>query len=245
MSSVGGEQLGFLGTMIKLLKEYGLAKILLAICVIAMLVWALNSEDTVNKVINRALDQKSEIHIQEEINAIDNRMSAQSTVQDILRDVMDDTGADRVYIFEMHNGTNNTSGFPFVYAEMTYEICRHNIDYVADEYNKMLLTRYTITTIVHDTGYWSGTVDDMMNVDRRFGLKMSANYVNYISLIRLTGVHRGNTIGILGVSYVKTDRPDDYDKAKSSMIAASQKLSIILDTVDISSNYNGYNDEDY
>lgn len=241
MSSIDGEQLGFLGTLMKLLKEYGLAKILLAICVIAMLVWALNSEDTVDKVINRALDQKSETYIQEEINAIDNRLSVQSTVQDILRDVMEETGADRAYIFEMHNGTNNTSGFPFVYAEMTYETCRHNIDYVADEYTKMLLTRYTITTIVHNIGYWSGTLDSTMKVDRRFGLKITANDVNYISLIRLTGVHRGNTIGILGVSYVKTDKPEDYDKAKSSMIAASQKLSIILDTVDTTNNSYDYN----
>lgn len=245
MSSVGGEQLGFLGIMMKLLKEYGLAKILLAICVIAMLVWALNSQDTVDKVINRALDQQSEIYIQGEINAIDNRLSVQSTVEDILRGVMEETGADRAYIFEMHNGTNNTSGFPFVYAEMTYETCRYNIDYVADEYTKMLLTRYNITTIVHDTGYWSGTREETMNVDRRFGLKMAANDVNYISLIRLTGVHRGNTIGILGVSYVKTDKPDDYNKAKSSMIGASQMLSIILDTVDSTIDSNNNNNVGY
>ena len=52
--------------------------------------------------------------------------------------------ADRVFIFEFHNGKKNISGLPFKYADMTYEVANieRKVDRVYSKYQDVPLTMY-------------------------------------------------------------------------------------------------------
>ena len=49
------------------------------------------------------------------------RLSIEDEINTLLERICYETGADAAFIFEFHNGTNNLSGMPFFYMDMTYE----------------------------------------------------------------------------------------------------------------------------
>ena len=127
-----GEQLGFLEKALKLIEKYGLFKIFKALCVIALFVYVMCNgativENIVEKVTKETLrDENVEKDRMHDI-AMERRQEIKPLIDNILMSTLNQLNADRVFIIEMHNGTNNTSGLPFLYGEMTYETVADNI----------------------------------------------------------------------------------------------------------------------
>lgn len=224
-----GEEAGSLEKILSILKKYGIAKTIGAIMVIVLLVWAFNSETVVNRIINESLDKRSEVGIQTENVMLSQREAVQDDVYKIMHNIVDDTGADRVFIFEMHNGTNNTSGLPFMYAEMTYEELRHGVLPVAEDWGKLTMTLYNFPLAVKERGYWEGTLEDLKTIDYKIGLKAEANDVKYLFICMLYGV-RENCLGAMGLTFINEDNLQNSTKVKQSMIMHAQQVAILLDT---------------
>lgn len=226
---VNGSEAGLLDKVMNALRQYGLAKTLGAIGIIALFIWALNSENTIDRIINDALDKRTEVGIQEENVMMNQRESVQDDIYKILHNIIDDTDADRAFIFEMHNGTNNTSGLPFMYAEMTYEEVKHGIMPVAEDWGKLTMTLYNFPIFIKQKGYWEGSLDDMKDLDYKIGLKSEANDVKYMYMCTLYGV-RENCLGALGITFVNKDKSENPNKVRQSMMIHAQQVAILLDT---------------
>ena len=127
-----GEQLGFLEKTLKLIEKYGLFKIFKALCVIALFVYVMCKgativENIVEKVTKETInDEKVEKDRLHDI-AMERRQEIKPLIDNVLMSALNQLNADRVFIIEMHNGTNNTSGLPFLYGEMTYETVADDI----------------------------------------------------------------------------------------------------------------------
>jgi hypothetical protein len=109
--------------------------------------------------------------------------------------------ADRVFIFEMHNGKKNSSGLPFRYADMSYEEVNDSkhIDRVAMKYQNVPLTLYKFPHYVAEHGYMFGNIGDVAKVDVGFADEISEDGGNFVAIAYITS--NGTPLGFLGVAF--------------------------------------------
>ena len=71
--------------------------------------------------------------------------------------------ADRVFIFELHNGKRNVSGLPFKYADMSYEVANRErgVDRVFAKYQDVPLTMYKFPEYLHRKKFMIGSVEEI------------------------------------------------------------------------------------
>ena len=136
--------------------------------------------------------------------------------------------ADRVFIFEMHNGKKNSSGLPFRYADMSYEEVNDakHIDRVAMKYQNVPLTLYKFPHYVAEHGYLFGTIEDVSKVDVGFADEIKDSGGKYLSVIYITS--NGIPLGFLGVAF--HDKPEFKDEYIKGIIEShSRVITPLLD----------------
>lgn len=109
--------------------------------------------------------------------------------------------ADRVFIFELHNGKKNISGLPFKYADMSYEVANieRKVDRIYTKYQDVPLTMYKYPDYMHKKKLMIGTIDDIEKVDYEFAKCIKEDGGEYLAMIYLNGTD--GTLGFLGISY--------------------------------------------
>lgn len=113
--------------------------------------------------------------------------------------------ADRAFIFELHNGKKNTSGLPFKYADMTYEVTNEDkkVDKVAIQFQDIPLTLYKYPHYLQTKKIMIGTTDEISNVDEDYANHIRAIGGKYLGMIYMSS--GGTPIGFLCVSYHNTE----------------------------------------
>lgn len=155
------------------------------------------------------------------------RMEAAMRMDRIMYDIMKDIRCDRVYIVEMHNGTNNTSGMPFLFGEMTYSRCADGIEYVDEDYSSVNLSRFTMPYYLIKNPMWMGYIDDMETIDRKLSMRMRSNSAQYAAFTTIHGIE--GEIGFLGISYCDSVDIPAGNIIASTLTTNAQKISILLD----------------
>ena len=109
--------------------------------------------------------------------------------------------ADRAFIFELHNGKKNTSGLPFKYADMTYEVTNEEkkVDKVAIQFQDIPLTLYKYPHYLQTKKIIIGTTDEISGVDEDYANHIRAIGGKYLGMIYMSS--GGTPIGFLCVSY--------------------------------------------
>lgn len=231
-----GEQLGFLEKTIKLIEKYGLFKIFRALCIIAIFIYVMcNGANLIDGIISRVTKdtmKEERVEKQEEHDAaLKRRQEIRPEIYNVLYGLMHKLNADRVFIIEMHNGTNSVSGLPFLYGEMTYDVVSEGVEHVDGEYTNFSLSRFQFATYLEEKHIWLGDIDELSKIDTKLSHKLISNDVNYIALTQIHGVK--NELGFLGISYCKGKEPKAKDTIVTDLIIASQKLSTLLDSATI------------
>jgi hypothetical protein len=144
----------------------------------------------------------------------------------VLAETMATLKADRVYVIEMHNGTNNTAGLPFIYGEMTYETTRNGIEHIDEDYVSVNLSRFDFPMFLEEHHMFFGDIEALSKVDEKLAMRMSANGVTFIAIMAMHGAN--NELGYFGISYCGSE-PVDSKLIVSTITVASQKLSAMLD----------------
>lgn len=110
-------------------------------------------------------------------------------------------GADRVFIFELHNGKRNTSGLPFRYADMSYEFANREkgIDRCYAKFQDVPLTMYTYPEYMYKHKFFLDTADKIQEIDYDFGKQLKEEGGEYVGMIYLNGTD--GAIGFLGISF--------------------------------------------
>ena len=124
--------------------------------------------------------------------------------------------ADRVFIFELHNGKKNISGLPFKYADMSYEVANieRKVDRCYTKYQDVPLTMYKYPDYMHKKKLMIGTINDIEKVDYEFAKCIREDGGEYLAMVYLNGTD--GPLGFLGISYhnVADAKPDSVIEEK-------------------------------
>ena len=140
--SLNGEQLTIIEQMIVMIEKYGWWKIIKATLFMLSLAFILFNIANLKNIVSDVINEQNESEIIAHDTAMDFRRSIKEEIDGILNNVLTKTNADRVFVLELHNGTNNTAGLPFIYAEMTYCAIAENIHHIDEDNINLNLSRF-------------------------------------------------------------------------------------------------------
>jgi hypothetical protein len=218
----GGKAVGWLERMVRMVHDYGLKEIFLALFVIAAFLGMLMFANAMNnqKVIENWLAKtESESQIGADIRKTVNPKITKSMLK-----LMYKTDADRVCIFEMHNGKDNPTSLPFIYCDMTYEEAKDDIGYISDEYENLNMSKYNFPSYIYENRYFVGTTNDLNQIDKKIARRFEDDGVKYLAAII---IHSKVDIGFLMLLYNSV--PSDTDEILKQTSYYVQEISLYLD----------------
>lgn len=226
------EQLGFLEKTVKLVEKYGLWKIFKALIVIALFVYimynAANMDSLISRVTRETINKENVEKVEAHDRALSIRQSIKPQIDGLLEQTLHKLDADRVFVLEMHNGTNNTSGLPFIYAEMTYEAVADGITHIDDDYTSLNMSRFTFPMYIERNHIWQGKVIDLEEIDPKISKRLLSNDATYIAITQIHGMK--NELGFFGITYCNDKEPKPKQEILTVMMEVTQKLSTLLDS---------------
>lgn len=218
------ENLGFLEKAVKIVDKYGGWKVFQSIVFVGMFLFLIyyiplitksTVQETTVEAIHNVNKDKEEMHIQ----SLEQRRQLQPKIDAILQTFLAETKADRAFIIELHNGSNNLNGVPFLHGSVTYDVSIDGLDDIDEEYQNLSLSRFEMSTYLHKNFEFIGTIEDMKKIDKKFASKLESNDVKYVAI---TTLHNGtNEWGWFGVLYNRTtDIPPEKDLFNQMIINA-------------------------
>jgi hypothetical protein len=222
------EHIGFLERMIKMMDKYGLWKIFQATLVLAGFLYIMYNVQNLPEIVSGAFTRETELRQVEHDAAVEVRRSIKPNIDFLLKDALTALNADRAFILEMHNGTNNVAGLPFIYGEMTYEEVRNNITHVDEDYTSINLSRFTFPMYLEKNHMWHGNIDELGRVDQKLAARLASNDVTYFAIIGLNGVT--NELGYFGFSFCNGKTAPTDKEIENCLTSTAQRLSILLDS---------------
>lgn len=131
---------------------------------------------------------------------VDKRLAISPKINFILEKLLVSTKCDRSFLIELHNGTNNLNGLPFLFGDMTYEeVSNDNLEYISELYQNVPLSRFPISQELFEDGYWYGSINELSTIDKRLSSRMSINGTDWTALILLKGAEQ--YLGVIGISF--------------------------------------------
>ena len=194
------KNMSFLQKLLSLQRKYGFFDIIKSLILLLItgyvVFFTLNPTYLLDKIEKLQVDKHSE--------AISKRVQSDKDVRLILERLLEITDADRAWLVEFHNGSSNiATGLPFLYGSMRIEATRDSILNIEDDYSDFSLSRYPLMYKLMQEGYYYGSVDSIVNIDKRLYYKMKSNNVNEFAALTL---YDGNSpIGVIGLSFCVPD----------------------------------------
>ena len=128
------------------------------------------------------------------------RIESNPIVEGLLLKLLVETQAHRCFLIEFHNGKENLTGLSFLYGRMTAQVTADSIKSSINEFDEFNLDQFSLVPEIIHSGYWGGSVDDLMRVDAPLAHKLLINGTHSIVMVTLYGPN--SAIGVLGVSFV-------------------------------------------
>lgn len=191
---------------------------------IAIIVSAVNYKD----VIMWMSDISSEITDVRHKELMDYRFSINDEIHNMLEELCHETGGKGAWIFEFHNGSNNLSGLPFFFMNMTYEtvVAKDKPLYSTSAWQDIPVSGYSFISKHYKDGIYIGHADQIFEEDEAFAHKLLSQGTSIISAIIMHG--KDEPIGILGIS---SDHPFSIsdEQMQQILIKYSQRIVTKLD----------------
>jgi hypothetical protein len=213
-------------TAVKVVKENKMLDIMKTILIITLLLYIGYHVNDLPDIVRHAFESRNTELQMEHDSAVERRRVIKPQVDLVLAETMATLRADSVYVIEMHNGTNNTAGLPFIYGEMTYEMARDGIEHIDEDYVSVNLSRFEFPMFLEENHMFFGDIEALSKIDEKLAMRMSANGVTFIAITSMHGAN--NELGYFGISYCGSE-PVEPRLVVSTITVASQKLSAMLD----------------
>lgn len=175
------------------------------------------------KVVEKRELLNKEIHLK----LMEERLNIGPHISNELKSLLIKLGADKACVIEMHNGTNNFGGLPFVYGDMVYEEISPEVLSSIDEFKDINLGKLPFMSLHYKEGTWIGSVDEIENEDPYFAGKLRISKVEYGSILVLEGAH--SPIGFLLVFFTDGQKHPTKSRIIAAMNHSSQIISNLLD----------------
>ena len=219
----------------------GLSVTISAIFIFVAYKFIKNTMDQNNRLMKLLLDERKNEHTTNRIRhneLIDKRLEINSKIKNAIEAFRQKVDADRVYIFEYHNGESNLNGLPFAKVSATYEILKPGVSSYNSrlqgipsglilEFNQNLLTNKQIS-VPNITDY-----KDIDPVGNSVLIRPDAKSF-YVALINNIN---GYPIGFIGMDYIcRESGKEEADKAIKELKAISLQIGSLLEVDDIEFN---------
>lgn len=221
------ENFTILTKMLNLIQKHGVWNIIKALLLLVTFAVVMYSVTHIDDLVQKAFKEQTEEAASKHNAVMQHRSNIKPKIDLLLKETLNELNADRVFVIEMHNGTNNLSGLPFVYCEMTYEVCRPGVDRVDDEYGAVVLSRYTLPYYMSEHRYFVGSVDTLERMDSKLAHRMKANGSSYLCVTNMYGVN--NYLGYVGIGFAEGSEPPADEHLIDAVYKLSQKISTLLD----------------
>lgn len=230
------ESLGFWERLMKFKDKYGywnLIKLVLFVAfTITLLFLAKNfgenySFERQKEAISEVMDQNTQQLFIEHAEQMQIRRNIKPMITDLLKSTINEMDADRAFVFELHNGSNNTAGLPFIHCTMTYEETARNIDPIDEDYQNLSLSRFSFPEYLHKHDLWFGTIEEFENIDKKIASRMKHNGATYLVITTIRS--DDSEIGYFGFTYCDGKKHKDNKDMMEFMVHVVQKLSKLLD----------------
>ena len=230
------ETLGFWERLIKFKDKYGywnLTKLVLFVAfAIAVLLLAKNfgenySFERQKEAMTEVIEQNNQQLFIEHNEQMQIRRDIKPLVTDLLKNTLNEMDADRAFIFELHNGSNNTAGLPFIHCTMTYEETARNIEPIDEDYQNLSLTRFSFPEYLHKHDLWFGTIDEFEAIDKKIASRMRNNGATYLVITTIRS--ENSEIGYFGFTYCNDKKHKDDKDMMEFIVYTVQSLSKLLD----------------
>lgn len=219
----GSKIVSWYGSIVKLISDYGMAKMLQALVLIVISVFFLMFANALNneEIIEKYLIAETDIHTE----GANIRTEISPKVNNTLIKLMYELECDRVSVLEMHNGKENPTSLPFIYCDMTYEHTRDRIPYVSEEYENLNMAKFTFPYFLYEHKIFIGSLEEVYKIDKRLAMRLELNNVKYIGIIIIRG---SDDIGFLMASYLEQPEITD-EKIHDILIYYVQEIGAYLD----------------
>lgn len=205
------------------IQKYGVQNIIITLilsCILGFILYLFMHPDVVIAKFNEV-----ESRIQTE--DYERRMETDPIVRSYLHEFRANVYADRVCVFETHNGGSNLNGLKFIYVDMTYDVFNHNIYGVAKEYINLRTSTNQWIQYVCDKGMWFGDIDSIKEIDLSFYYRLKQNGVKKVGIFVMEGKDRPS--GILAACYYdKNHNGGGYDCKREAMVKALSKYGSMI-----------------
>ena len=218
--------LNILERSIRIIEKYGIWKVFKGLMLIGCFIYVLYNGINVDRIVDNVFAQKEEEHEA----ALEQRKKIDPEIRLILKELLVETGANRAFVIEFHNGTSNSHGLSFFYGEMPYEEVTPGTMSIDEDYQNINLSRFPFCTYLCDHNFWCGSMEELMKIDKKFTLRLVSNDVNYLAIRTMYGSN-GKEIGFLGITYLKENTPgiEMVNYMVKNLDIAKDKLILKLD----------------
>lgn len=217
--------------LIRIIKKHGIWRVIEAIIILSAALYLIHNVSNIPEIISDVFNNNKEKELVAHDAAIRTRRAIRPEIDEILHGALMSLNADRVFIMELHNGTNSMSGLPFIYGEMTYEDAKTGISHIDEDYVSINLSRFEFPIYLKNNRLFYGTIEELSAIDEKLAMRMKSNEATYIAIVSLHGVT--NELGYFGVTYCNGNKPADKEIMREQLTICSQKLSILLDSASV------------
>ena len=216
--------LSFLEKGLKLVKEYGVTRILTVSLLIAVLstffYFVFNPE--------KAFEIYSAWEKQRHDDLIELRIENAPKIQSQLDKLTYKVNASRVMILEMHNGSEGNGGLPFTKCTATYEALNIGEHPISQFYQLQNMSLIPFTTYLFEHGYWCGNTDEIMDIDRGLCYKMKSNNTEHFAACVIEGIDK--PLAFLIVSFkTKPDETHNCDYIRENIRHVAMEVAVYLE----------------
>ena len=197
------KQLDILNKVSEYIKNHGVIATIRDIFMTLIICWgfyiAFNPKHYIEKIFDTYTQYLDENH-----NAsTEFRIQSAPILRSLLNQLSLETNAERVFIFEYHNGKNNPSGQQWQYGDMTF--INDNTYDISDEYQNVPLIKYNIGDKIYKDGFYSGTIEEVSELDPKLAARLISNDTKKIFAVSIYG-EDSIEIGFLGLSFVENEQ---------------------------------------
>ena len=224
----------FFEKTVQVVDKYGSWKVFQAIIYLGLFLFIIFyipaiTKATVERVTTESINSADKDKETKHLENLELRKEMQPQIYAILGTFLEKTRADRAFIVELHNGSNNLNGVPFLHGSVTYDKSREGLEPIDEDYQNLSLSRFSMSTYLHANYNYIGSVEKLSTIDKKLSAKLVSNDVKYIAVMTL---HNGtNEWGWFGLIYNReTDIPSEKD-ILNEMMVTSQSITKTLSTI--------------
>lgn len=174
-----------------------------------------------------AMSRKAAEVSREHVNLAEKRFEIGPRIDSELKSLLINLDADRAAIIEMHNGTNNTSGLPFIYGDMAYEQVSPRVSYAQDEFKNFNLAKLPFVALHYKEKTWIGLTDEIEKEDGYFAAKLRVVNAEFGAFVTLDGIN--GPIGFLTLHFNSATSHPSKAKIMAEVTHSAQIISTLLD----------------